>query len=167
MTRLSRDIRDRLYSPDAEKVHTALITIDHADLDAPVRVTDGNTHLVSSEPEEVWGVTSNGVNYEFIAVSVGLPDDKPGELPTGSITLANNPDLVRTLRSFVTPPASVSIALVFADAPDLVYRQYDGFSLLEASGDNSTVTFSLRYDEMLGEMYGAAMTQPRFPGLFY
>lgn len=166
MTRPDRDTRALLYQQESDKIHVNLVTITHPDLDAPIRVATGNADLLSDDPE-MFGTISKGAAYQYIAMSLKLPDARQRSLPIGSMTIANGTGVIAHLRSFVAPPAIVDIATVFADAPDVEFQRWEGFTLREFTSDFQSVTFDLRYDQLFNEPYGLIMSYPRLPSIHY
>lgn len=163
---VAQPIRREIYDEDSDKAHVVLIRVTHPSLAEPIQLCTGNPVLLSDDPER-FGVVSGGQTYEFIMASITLPDDRHRQLPVARMSFDNFAGLVEELQSFTWPPAKVSLAVVFADAPDFVIKSWIDFSVTQASFNASTVTLSLQYRKQSGRQWGVRMNQHRFPCLFW
>ncbi len=73
--------------------------------------------------------------------------------------------MVELLLSF-TDPAEVALAVVMADAPDVVEEEWQGLLMTSADIDPGEIAVSVGRDEIELEPFPAGrMTRMRFPGL--
>lgn len=74
-------------------------------------------------------------------------------------------EMVSLLRSFRTP-ATVNLAVVLADTPDLIEAEYLDLQLLSADITDAEILLSISRDEIELEPFPSGrMTRDRFPGL--
>lgn len=173
MRTVSVNARRAHEDANTAQVLTMLITVEHADLDDPIRLSTDPTERLSTEPLR-YGTRSTWLDadpvtdpYYFVLVAATLPSDQE-DVPTAfSLTLSNvDNDIARLLRSF-TDPATVHMALVFAAAPDVIEQEARGLSLLVADGDGDVVELSISREEIEEESVPMdRFTRDRFPGLF-
>jgi hypothetical protein len=158
-------VRNALLAQETEEVEVALVTITHAALAAPVRVSSDATVRLSTNPLR-YGTRSNGLEFEFILMSALVPDDQKGAPPQTAIVLDNvDARLVEVVQSFVSPPAEAMIEIVMASAPDFVIQRFRRLQIVRASFDESQVTLSLSREPFLSEPFCAKQTKAYFPGL--
>lgn len=168
--RLSLNTRRDIYDGESDKTHVALVTIDHPDLDAPIRVCGDDKMQISDDPtrlnQERYGIISNGVEYEGVIMSWERPGDEKDATPSFTLIFDNVPGMTRLLRSFIYPPASASLVVVFADAPDLEIERYDGYDMVAVESDEASVRFTLTQEGIEDEPCGETMSWQKFPALF-
>jgi hypothetical protein len=145
-----------LYAPHTSVVFLTLLTIDHEEMDAPVRFVDNLTD-----------VTSRGDVYTAFPFSTSLPPDAEGELPQIDLICDNvTRDLITTVRNIATP-ASVTMEVVIADTPDTVEVGPYIFDIIGATYDVKEIRFTLMYEPLMQEPFPADIFSPtNFPSLF-
>jgi hypothetical protein len=157
-------VRSAMYAEHSEECEVALVTITHADLDSPVRISSDPTTRLGVEPLR-YGTVSRGEEYEHVLMSAIVPDDRKGTPPRVALVLENvGFDVVEVAQSF-TDPAVALIELVLASAPDTVIQAYRGLRIVRCSFDEATATFDLSREPFVSEPFGARQTKNFFPGL--
>lgn len=157
-------VRSAMYAEHSEEVEVALVTITHDDLAAPVRVSSDPTSRLSTEPLR-YGTESRGEEYYFVLMSAIVPDDRKGTPPRVALVFENiEANFIETAQSFTTP-ATASIELVLASAPDTVIQAYRGLRIVRCSFDEASATFDLSREPFVSEPFGARQTKNFFSGL--
>lgn len=169
--RLSLNARMAGDAPASADIEVVLMRIDHPLLAAPIRLSTDPTERLSTDPliygtRSTWG-GANPVSepYLWILASAVLPGDE--DAPAQAQIVVENLDsaMVELLLSF-TDPASVAMAVVMADAPDLVEEEWQGLLITAADIDAGEILLSVGRDEIELEPFPAGrMTRMRFPGL--
>ena len=163
---LSLALRQAMFGEETGEVPVCLITIDHDLLDEPLRFSTDPTERLSEDPLR-YGTTSRGDIYDFLPISVQLPDDQEEAPPTMSLMLDNvDRDTIALLRS-TTEPATVTVEVVLASAPDDVEVTLPAFDLTEADYGAESVTLTLSIDALQTEPFpSGSYTPAQFSGLF-
>ena len=170
--RLSLNARLAQDAMASSEIEVALILVEHPDLAAPIRLSTDNTERISDDPL-YYGTRSNwrGTNpvtepFLWVIASAVLPGDADDAPASARIVLENlDSEMVSLLRSF-TDPASISIAVVMADTPDLIEAEWGGLQLVSADINAGEITLSISRDEVELEMFPPGrMTRMNFPGL--
>lgn len=172
MRRISLNARLALDAPSSAEIELALFKIEHPQLDAPIRLSTDNTERLSDDPltygtRSSWG----GANpltepYLWIVASAVLPGDAEDAPASAQIALDNlDARMVEILRSF-TDPATVSMAVVLADSPDVIEAEWTGLQLASSTVDAGEILLTLSRDEVELEAFPPGrMTRLNFPGL--
>jgi hypothetical protein len=164
MAAIPLTVRASMYAEHTDEVEVALITIDHDDLDAPVRLSSDPTERLSSDPLR-YGTTSNGNEFDFVLMQAVTPDDRKGTPPRVQLVMENvGFDVVEVAQSFTTP-GTATIEMVLASAPDTVIQTFRELSIVRCSWDESSATFELSREPFVSEPFGARQTKNFFPGL--
>jgi hypothetical protein len=143
-----------IHAEDTDEVWLVLLTINHADLDAPIRVVNNTEDIVSG-----------GVTYIALPFELELPDqgERPGE---ARIRVDNvNRAIVEAVRTIQSPP-SVEFKIVLASQPDTIEYQHSGLTMRDVTYDLASVQGYLRYEDLSTEPVADIITPSRFPGLF-
>ena len=151
----------------------ALIRVTSPDGEDTVRLTTAAVERLSLEPltygvRSTWLTPSPENNpFLFILLSVQLPDDKEeGQGQVQLILDMADASMIELLRSF-TGRATVDLAVVLADTPDLVEFEQQGMVLVGAQASGGQVVLSIAADPISEESFPTGrMTRERFPGLF-
>lgn len=139
---LSTTARAAIYAQETGEVFLLLLTIDHDDLDSPIRVVD-NTE----------DVTSRGDTYVAFPFDIALPDESPDSISAVRLTIDNvDRQVVDALRSISTP-ATVTLEVVLASDPDTVEAGPFDLSLRSADYTAEVVTAELVYEDVLNEPF--------------
>ncbi|WP_323036259.1 hypothetical protein [Pararhodobacter sp.] len=150
----------------------ALILIEHPELEAPIRLSTDNTERLSTDPL-MYGTRSSwrGSNpvtepFLWIIASAVLPGDAEDAPASAQIALENlDAEMVQLVRSF-TDPATISLAVVLAETPDLIEAEWTGLQLVSADITAGEIVLSISRDEVELEPFPPGrMTRLNFPGL--
>jgi hypothetical protein len=143
-----------LYAQRSSGVWLTLLTIEHADLPATIRLVNDRASVVSG-----------GDTYAALGFSIQLPADAE-EIPRASLTVdAVDRTIITALRS-ITTPATVTVEIVRQSAPDTILASWV-LEMRNASYDAQTVTMELYPPPVLDEAYpGTDFTPLLFPGIF-
>lgn len=155
MMPVSAAMRAAIQAPETDAAILTLITIEHAGLAEPLRVTSDAVDTVSR------GQTH--VPYPFR----GRLADSGGDSPPRAQLEIDNVDrrIVEGVQALSGPP-SVTIELVLADSPDLLEAGPYVFGLVDIEWDVAIVRGTLSYDTTLMDPWPARTFAPRgWPGL--
>jgi len=132
-----------------------LLTLDHPDLDRPIRVTSDGV-----------ATTSNGDVFESFPFEVTLPDDVEGRAPQARLRIDNtSQEIIALLRGLVTPP-SLAIRIVRSTNPDVIEREWAGLEWRASSWDIGAITGTLAVDDLATEEFPYVTFDGRFKGLW-
>jgi hypothetical protein len=157
MTRSVSDLtRQALYAPETAEAFLVLLTLDHADLAEPIRVTSDAVTTIS-----------RGDDFVPFPFELILPDDLDGAPPRARLAIDNiDRRIVQAVRTLSSAP-TVMIEIIRAAAPDTVEAQFVDFKLTHVSYDAHRVEGSLTLEDFTAEPFPAAVFSPGlFPGLF-
>jgi hypothetical protein len=163
---LSLNFRTAANAQETEEVPIVLVSIQHASLEAPIRLSSDPTRRLGDDPLR-YGTVADGLEYDFVLMTASLPDDREGAPGAVSLSFENVvADMAAIVRA-VTSPAQVDMRWVLAAAPDSPEQVYSGLSAVKASYDASRVTIDVSREAIVNEPWPAhRMTQRRFPGLY-
>ncbi|MBB6011870.1 hypothetical protein HNR59_001215 [Aquamicrobium lusatiense] len=166
MRTVSDTFRHAMFDQQTDELPVLLLTISHPDLGSVWRLSSDNADLLDAE-EQLRGTISRGQNYYFFPMDVSLPEDGEDASNVIQITLDNvTREITPLLKSTVTP-ASVTIEIVLASAPDEVEIEFPDFELASADVDAGSVVLSLTVDTMASEPFPADnFTPSSFGGLW-
>jgi hypothetical protein len=118
-----------------------LVTIDHANLDAPFRFTDQSQRL-SSDPLS-YGIVSRSNIFDYLPIRLKFPEDKDGVPSRVQLEIDNiDRSLVALVRSERTP-ATALIELVLEETPDTAEVSLPDFDVVSADYDATVVRLEL------------------------
>lgn len=170
--RVSLNYRLSMDASETDQVEVVLIHITHPELSGPIRLSTDPTSRLSVEPL-TYGTRSTWKDsdpltepFEFVVAAAQMPDDNEDTPPAAQLVFAAlDAGLAASLRS-TNLPATVSMAVVLASAPDLVEFEIGGLKLVEAGGDAAEITLNLSRDPLTAEPSPfRRMTRTTFPGL--
>lgn len=134
---------------------TALLTISHPGLPAPLRVTSDGVITIS-----------NGNTFDPFPFELTLPDDSEGKIPRARLRIDNTTQqLIALLRGLLTPPA-LTVQLVRSAAPDVIEREWAGLEWQSSSYDVGAITGVLGFDDLASEEFPYETFDGRFTGLW-
>ena len=173
MRRVSLNARAAHDAATTAEIEVALFVIEHADLDAPLRLSTDPGERISTEPliygtRSTWdGADPQADPYLFVLASAELPSDLEDAPAAANIVLENvDNDIAALLRSF-TDLATIHMAVVLASDPDLTEAEFRDLKLVSSSGDASELTLSISRRPIEDESVPMdRFTKDRFPGLF-
>jgi hypothetical protein len=141
--------RAQLYAQHATQAFLHLVTIDHDDLAAPIRVTDNLTDIVS-----------NGVTFTAFPMRVVLPPDVPAEMPQVDLIIdAVDRSIITAVRSIATPP-SVTINVIMASTPDVIECGPLMYEAIGVDYNATEVRLRLEVERILSEPYPCNLFTP-------
>jgi len=165
---VSLNFRQSAYAQETGDFPICLITIDHADLTDPIRIsTDPTERLVETAADIIYGTASRGNDFYFFPCKLKLPDDTDEGPGVMRLEFDNvNRDYIEIIRSIVGPP-SVTVEMVMASALDTVEAQWPGFLITSIKYDATTITATMVPEMLDREPYPAGSYTPgNHPGLF-
>lgn len=147
--------RASLYAQDTAEVWVVLITIEHADLPAPIRICNNTEDVVSDgETFTAWGF------------SPVLPAETDGELPAIELALDNVDRTFTTALRAITSPITLTEQVVRASDPDDVEAEFV-FESRVIHYEGTSVRIELASESLLIEAFpGDLYTRTTNPGLF-
>ncbi len=153
---VSQTVKQAVNAPETGETFIILLTIDHADLSQPIRVSSDAVDTVS-----------RGDTFVAFPFELSLPDDTEDRLPRARLRIDNiDREVVKAVRSITSAP-SVLIEIVLASDPETVEVSFPDFQMRDIGYDALTVEGSLTLEEIAGEPYPARIFSPAdFPGLF-
>ncbi len=155
-----------------DQIEVVLFKVTHPDLEAPIRLSTDNADLITDDPRvygtrSTWGGADPATDpYLWIVASAVVPGDDDSAPAAAQVAIENlDASIAGLLRSFTTP-ATVDIAVVMADTPDLVEGEWQGLQLVTSEGDEASIIVALSRDEIEQEPFPSGrMTRYKFPGL--
>jgi hypothetical protein len=143
-----------------------LITVTHETIVTPQRYSSDPTTRLSVDPL-VYGTVSRGNTFEFLPISLVMPDDSAQTPPAIKLVLDNVlRQAIPLLRSISTPP-SVTIEMVLKSAPDVVEVSWADFDLVNTDYTAESVSVDLTINALATEPYPSGTFTPSgFGGLF-
>ncbi len=146
-----------VLAQDTGEQAALLVTIAHASLGTPIRVTDAGADIVSG-----------GQTFVAYPFELSLPDDPQDRLfGEAQVKIDNiDPVIAATLRSLTTRP-DVTIQLVLVSAPDVIEFAWTGLKLGDPSITAGEVEAALQPRDFGEETFPKQRFTPvRTPGLF-
>lgn len=157
---VSSEMLQAMYSQETGEAIIVLLTIDHADLLQPLRVTSDGADTVSN------GNTFTSFPFDFVVPNE--PED--GRSPRTRVQISNvDRQIVEALRGIGAEngPPTFDAMIVRASEPDQIEAQWPQFTLREGIYDGMWVSGELSLDDILQVRYPADSYMPSlFPGLF-
>ncbi len=157
---MSRSVSDTfkiaVNAPQTGECPILLVTIDHADLTSPIRVSSDGVDTVSRTN-----------TFTACPFRLALPSDSDERPPRAALEVDNvDRAQVQAIRSITGAP-TVLMEIVLASDPDTVEASFPDFELKRADYDRLAVSGELSLENFLGEPYPAAKFTPAdFPGVF-
>lgn len=165
---LSSAAWESIAGQETDKVWAILLTIEHDDLDAPIRVTDDPKERIQvTDDEVVYGLTSRGEDYIALPFSIALPEDTDEEVPSVQLRIDNiDRRIVDAVRSISSPP-TVTLEVVLSDSPDTVEYGPVELTLTNCTFDAFEVKGQLQQEDLLNDRYPSTQYLPsNYPALF-
>lgn len=155
MRTVSSNARAALYAAQTSEVLLQLLTIDHADLGAPLRLVNNTEAIVS-----------DGETFQPFPFSLVLPAESDSELPTVELVVDNvSRELLEEVRAISTP-FTLTIEIVLASSPDTVEASYN-LESRSATYDAMSIRFQLGAEAFMAEPFPTDIYTPTTnPGLF-
>lgn len=148
-----------LFKSQTGEAWLVLVTLDHAGLAQPIRLSSDGVDTVS-----------RGNTFQHFPFSLALPHDTAGELPRARISVCNvDTQIVESLRSIAgqSQGLSVLMEIVRGDDPDTLEAAFPDFYLVDATYDLLEVEGELKLDLLEREPYpGDSYTPATAAGVF-
>lgn len=169
---MSLNARMAQDAQSTSEIYVALFHIAHPSLDKPVLLSTDNTERLQDDPL-MYGTRSTWMDvnpftdpYLFVLASANVPSDIDDAATDMSFVLENvDNDIAKLLRSF-TDFATVSVAVVLADSPNMIEAEWQGLKLMSAQINAGEVTLSASRQPIEDEKVPSGrMTKNRFPGV--
>jgi hypothetical protein len=153
---VSATARQAVYEAETGEAFLILLTLEHVDLSAPIRVSSDGVDTVS-----------NGNTFTAFPFRLCLPEDSDERPPRAKLQIDNvDRQIVLAVRS-VTGPISVKMEIVLASDPDTVEASFPDFELRDVSYDALVVEGELSLESFLREPFPAGRFTPGdFAGIF-
>jgi hypothetical protein len=152
---LSFAAQQELAAQETGTAWLVLITLDHPDLDTPIRVTSDSIETIS-----------NGNVFAPFPFEVTLPDDVEGRTPQAQLKIDNtSQEVIALLRGLASPP-SVTLQIVRSADPNVVEREWTGIEWRASTYDLGTITGTLTVDDLATEEFPYVTFDGRFKGLW-
>lgn len=118
--------------------------------------------------ELAYGTVSRGNVFDYLPMSVSLPDEKEKLAPSCQLVISNiTRGLIPLARALVTPPPTVRMEVVLASDPDTVEFELPMLNMSNVEYNASDLSFQLTMDQLATEPFPADSFGPaNFPGLF-
>lgn len=153
---ISDAMKAAVFSQETEEVFLVLLTLNHIELDEPIRLVNNTEQIVS-----------NGNTFIPFPFRLTLPIDDSTSLPRASLEVDNvDRQIVEAIRTITSAP-TVTLEIVRAAAPDVIEISWDDFRLQDVSYNSLTITGTLSMENFIGEPYPSDQFVPStFPGIF-
>lgn len=153
---VSDTFKAAVFAQDTDEAFLMLITINHDDLGAPIRVVTSGSNI-----------TSRGETYVAVPVEVTLPNDLEGAQPQAGLKIDNlDPVIISTLRQIRSSP-TVTIEIVLESDPETVEITLPEFNLRNVDYDALTISGTLEVEDLSAEPFPCDLFTPAlFPGIF-
>lgn len=156
--------RREMFASASGVVWRLLVTIDHPQLAAPIRVVND---VVAADPEGNRTVASRGATFVCYPFDIDLPGDDAESVARTTIQIDNvDREIIDNLRAISTPCA-VTLEVVTAQEPDDVQAGPFELSLVAAEYDALTISGDLTVEDWLSAPFPADRYSPNdYPALF-
>lgn len=150
MTRaLSSKALASMMAEQTDAVWLILLTIDHDDLDAPIRVVNNSEDIVS-----------NAETFIAFPFALTLPEDAADRLPQVKLTIdVVDQRIIEAVRTLTSPP-EVTVQVVLAEQPDVIELEIADLTLRDVDYDDATLTGTLMWEDILSQSYPAPQYLP-------
>lgn len=153
---LSTNTLKALYAPETDEAFIILLTLNHENLSAPIRVCS-----------DALNMTSRGDDFIAFPFELVLPDDMENTPPRARLVIDNVSREIMVALKSVTTAANVVMEIVRAAAPDVVEASFPDFKLTNVKYNALTVQGDLTLEDFTAEPYPATLFTPsNFPALF-
>ena len=134
---LSQAYRDAAYPQETGEVFPTLITLEHADLPAPILLTDAGTDIVyASDLLDANGnVAAKAGTYLAVPIEV-VPPGQSDEQPRGTLRVPNVDQAIAAALEALNEPLDVTItSVLISDTSIIVGGPHRMLELANISGD--------------------------------
>ncbi len=162
----SGNFRAAAFAGETDEVVICLLTITHAEMAAPVRLSSDPTERIADNPV-TYATTSRGEIFLFLPFQFTLPSDQNDVPPRVAISLDNADRALIGLLRTVSSPLQVKVEIVLGSSPDEVEVDLPIMQLSEVDYTAEGVRANLVIDGMQTEPFPSGhFDRGRFPGLF-
>jgi hypothetical protein len=153
---VSAAFKRAVFAQETDEVFVFLLTIEHAELEEPMRVCSNSVQVVS-----------RGEAYLPLPFGAMFPGEHDDELARVRLTIDNvDRRIVEAVRTITSAP-TVTLEAVLASAPDNVEAGPYDFRLRDVRYDQLVVEGELSFEDLLNEAYPEGIFAPSdFPGIF-
>lgn len=153
---LSAAARLSAFASETDKVWLMILTIEHPEIDPPIRVVANTEDIVS-----------RGHTYVAYPFELELPADTAEEVPEVQLSFDNIDrvltDTIRTMRD----AATVTIEVVLADTPDVVEAGPFFMTMKDVDYNAAVIAVTLGFEDILNEPFPKdTFTPATHPGIF-
>jgi len=154
---LDQNSLEAILASQTDKVFLFLLTIDHADLVAPIRVVNNSQDIVS-----------DGETFVRFPFRISLPVEREDSPARMKLEIDNvDRQIVQAVRSAAGEAITATVQVVRADAPDDILFELPDFDLKNVEYNSFSVTADLTLEDFTQEPYPANVFAPAdFPALF-
>lgn len=141
----SQTYRDAAYPQETGEVFATLLTIEHADLPAPILLTDAGENITygSDLLDANGNVAAVAGTYLSVPIEV-TPPGQSDEQPRGSIRVPNVDQAIGSVIDAITDPLQLTITVVLmSDTTDIVGGPHMMLELADVRGDALVVEGTL------------------------
>lgn len=152
---LSDPAVESLMGEDTDEVWLALVTIDHEDLEEPIRVVNN-----------VVDIESNGETFIGCPFDLELLSETPDGPGVATLSIDNvDKQIIEAVRSIQGPP-SVTTQVILASDPDTIELEVGDLTMRNVTADVAKVQGTLELEDLTVEPCSETITPHRFPGMF-
>jgi len=145
---ITDDLKQDAWSQESN-LPLILLTIDHAQLDAPIRVVNNKVN-----------VTSGGNEFIAFPFQITLPDSSEDAPPFSKLSIDNvSREIGQAIREISTPP-SLMIQVVRQETLDVVEAEFVGMYMVNVSYDALQVSADLLFEDLTRESYPSYTFSP-------
>ncbi len=162
----SATFRAAAFAQETGEVLVCLLTVSHASMADPIRLSSDPTVRLSTEPL-TYGTVSRGDAYLYLPFQFTLPQDRDDSAPRVEIVFDNVDNALVGIFRAINDPLDILVEVVLASAPDLVETALPRMRLSNISYSASAITAALVVDGLVTEPFPSGNFNPgRFPALF-
>jgi Domain of unknown function (DUF1833) len=151
---LSVDGVTELSAQETGTAWLVLITVDHPDLDQPIRVTSDGVETISQ-----------GNVFAPFPFEVTLPDDVEGRAQALLKIDNTSLEVIALLRGLASPPV-LTLQIVRSADPDVIEGEWVGIEWRSSQYDVGAITGTLTVDDLATEEFPCVTFDGRFKGLW-
>jgi len=145
-----------IHGQETQEVFIVLLTIDHDDLVAPIRVCGNDVDMIS-----------RGESFLAYPFELKLPDDNDNQAPRAHLTIDNvGQQIIQTIRLIRSAP-TVLIEIIRAADADIIEAQFPDFKFVNIQYNALTIQGDLTVENFTAEPFPAGQFTPsEFPSMF-
>lgn len=157
MTRTtSSTLKSAVFAEETSEVFIILLTLNHADLSAPIRVSS-----------DAVDTTSRGNTFVAFPFDLQIADEDSTSSPRATLSIDNIDRQVITAIRTISSAPTVLVEVVLSSDPDTVEVSFPDFKLENVSYDAYNVSGDLVIEEFTAEPYPSGVFTPaEFGGMF-